>query len=1104
MGAGPKAFITYSHNDKEERKELRTRLAVMENRGEIELWDDNEILPGDEWYRDIADNLANSDILLYLVSAASLASNNCNKELAEALKTDTRVIPIILEACDWENHQLRSTKAPSAEGLHPNRWEPQILGDIQVLPAEGKPINEWNPRSKGRQNVVEGIRNAIQEMQVQEDSAPRMSERELRAESAFKQGNFLLRLGQIDGAIEAYSLAVELNPRDTDAYNNRGVAYNSKGEYGFAIKDFNQAIQLNPGDAAAYNNRGTVYVDKDEVELAIKDFNHAIQLNPNEDKTYNNRGIAYHKQGDYNLAIEDFNHAIQLRPDDANAYYNRGNAYCDKGEYDRAIKDFNTAIKHEPDFAMAYNNRGMVYSNKRDINRAIKDFTKAIDRNSDSFIAYNNRGNAYRDIGETEQAIKDFNTAIQLNPRLAEPYNNRGAVYYDKGNYDRAIKDFNMAIELKPDYANAYNNRGVAYRDHGEINRAIDEFNVAIKLNPNYANAYNSRGIAYDKQGKIDLAVKDYNTAVKLNPDDPKPYNNRGTLYSNKGEHDRAIEDFNKAIALKHNYAEAYSNRGGAYRNKGAYDRAIIDCTRAIELEPSNPAPYNNRGAAYRNKGAYDLAINDYNKAIELKPNYFLAYHNRAIAYYRQREFDLAIKDYSKVIELNPALAVAYNNRGVANYKNGEYDRAIEDYKTAIKLDYTNAYYNRAEAWLHLREWEKAKADLITAKKLGVDIVAAFRNDYRNIAAFERANQVKLPEDIAALVRQGFRNRYPKKEKVLTADGRPLDSPEVYNLVNKLRNAGRPLGEYIKTQPFFGIKTTPTDVFVVDGKTRDKLIAEHPSSADILKPFLHGRDIRRWQVESPEQWLIFAYRGIEINAYPTIRKYLEKHRDSLGKRKGKGGWYELQASVEEIARYAGSKLVCPNLYNTQTFAVETEGYFCGSTCYIIPTDEKWLCGLLNTRTVEWLYSQISDQLGPEELQARSRFIKQIPVPDLNAGQKDLVRKIVDYLIYLQNQPTTSGKDLAHARDFVMLKYFEQIINGLVYEFYMPDVLQGGNRDIFKHLMAEQLPEVNEIQGDKMPVFRSLFERLNHREHPVRGNLFFQDSLRPIRIIEDKW
>ena len=61
-----------------------------------------------------------------------------------------------------------------------------------------------------------------------------------------------------------------------------------------------------------------------------------------------------------------------------------------------------------------------------------------------------------------------------------------------------------------------------------------------------------------------------------------------------------------------------------------------------------------------------------------------------------------------------------------------------------------------------------------------------------------------------------------------------------------------------------------------------------------------------------------------------------------------------------------------------------------------------------------------------------------------------------------------------------------------------------DRDIFKHLMAEQLPEIDEMHEDKMSVFRSLYERLHDREHPVRKNLFFQDSLRPIRIIEGKW
>ena len=456
--------------------------------------------------------------------------------------------------------------------------------------------------------------------------------------------------------------------------------------------------------------------------------------------------------------------------------------------------------------------------------------------------------------------------------------------------------------------------------------------------------------------------------------------------------------------------------------------------------------------------------------------------------------------------QLTPDDTRIYNNRGIAYFKKGEVNRAIEDYTQAIALkpDDASVYYNRGEAWLHLQEWESAKADLMTAKSMGADIVAAFRNDYRDVAAFERKHQVKLPKDIVALVRQGFRYRYPIAEKALDSAGKPLESSEVLELLQRFREAGPPLGEYIKEPPYFGIETVPTEVFVVDSATRDELIAAHSSSVDILKPFLQGPDIRRWHVEAQDQWLIFTYRGIEINVYPAILKYLEKYKELLSERGAEQEWYELQFSLDEAERFAQPKLVCPNLYNAQTFAVETEGFYCGYTCYVIPTDETWLCGLLNTLPVEWFYSQASKQLDGGKLEARSDYIKQIPVPDINATQKDLVRKLVDYLIYLQQQPTTNSKDLADSRDYAVLRYFEWIINGLVYEFYMPDVLQSADRDIFKHLIAEQLPEIDEIQGDKMSVFRSLYEHLHDREHPVRVNLFFQDSLRPIRIIEGKW
>ena len=118
-------------------------------------------------------------------------------------------------------------------------------------------------------------------------------------------------------------------------------------------------------------------------------------------------------------------------------------------------------------------------------------------------------------------------------------------------------------------------------------------------------------------------------------------------------------------------------------------------------------------------------------------------------------EFDTAIQDYNTAIDLNPEFAEAHNNRGVAYYRKGEFDTAIQDYNTAIDLNPESAdtYYNRGEAWLPLEEWEKAKADIITAKDMGHDIVAGFHNDYESVEDFEAKHGVKVPEDIAALLR---------------------------------------------------------------------------------------------------------------------------------------------------------------------------------------------------------------------------------------------------------------------------------------------------------------------------------------------------------------
>ena len=945
-----KGFITYSHENTAQKDELRKRLAVMEQQNELVTWDDGQLTPGDgALQEDLLKKVVDSDLLLYLVSAASLDSKNCNKELAEALKQEIKVIPIILEHCDWLHHQLSG---------------------FEVLPHKGKPISKWDDESEGWQNVVDGIRNAVDEMQTQVKSSSESVQNKRLAGWVLQQGNFLLMLKEINMAIEAYSHAIDLNPDNADAYINRGAAYIKEGKHDLAIENCNKAIQLRPDYALTYSNRGVAYDKKDEHDLAISDYDKAIELKPNYADAYNNRGNVYKAKRMYDLAISDYDKAIELKPNYADAYYNRGIAHNVKDEHSLAIKNYNKTIQINSRHAGAYNNRGSIHSEKGDYDRAIEDYTKA----------------------------------IELNPNSAEIYHNRGIAYERRGNYDLAIKDSTKAIELKLDFVDAYHNRGMAY----------------------------------SKKGNYKHAIKDYNKAIELNPNSDITYYNRGNVYGDIGDYDRAIKDHTKAIELKPDLASAYINRGNAYSNISDYDRAIKDHTKAIELKPDLASAYNNRGVAYGKKD----------------------------------EIDFAIKDYSKAIELNP-------NRDIP-------------------------YYNRGVVWLHLREWEKAKTDLTAAKKKGMDIIAAFCDGYKNVEVYEKRHRIKLPEDIALLLTQRRRDRYPKLQKVLDADGNPIESPNVVNLREQLRNVSRiTLGKYVKMKPFFGINTAPTEALVVDKPTRDELIASNPSSDNILKPFLHGQDLRRWHVDTPQQWLIFTHRGIAINDYPAILKHLEKYRESLSKRKGKQEWYELPVSLGDGERFAQPKLVCPNTYNHQTFAVDTSGYYYGNTSYLILTEETWLCGLLNSRTVEWFYSQVSKQLTIDPLRARSGYIQQIPIPDLTSTQKALIAKLVDYLIYLQQQPTINSKDLKHARDRIMLGYFERVIDGLVYEAYLPEDLHKGDKHFFQPLLDEQLPSYEEIEGDKMTALRDIFELLYERTHLVRRNLYYLDSVKTVRIIEGK-
>ena len=154
-------------------------------------------------------------------------------------------------------------------------------------------------------------------------------------------------------------------------------------------------------------------------------------------------------------------------------------------------------------------------------------------------------------------------------------------------------------------------------------------------------------------------------------------------------------------------------------------------------------------------------------------------------------------------------------------------------------------------------------------------------------------------------------------------------------------NVGTPL----KDMPItinYGIKTGFNDAFFIDGKTREKLIAEDPKSEELIKPLLRGRDINAWVTEG-DLYLINPHNGIKekniapinIDEYPVIKKHLDQFIDKLIKRGDKGDTpYNLRncAYLEEFAK---PKIMYPNMTSVFPFTYDETGSFGNDKSFII-------------------------------------------------------------------------------------------------------------------------------------------------------------------------
>jgi N-6 DNA Methylase./Eco57I restriction endonuclease. len=268
-------------------------------------------------------------------------------------------------------------------------------------------------------------------------------------------------------------------------------------------------------------------------------------------------------------------------------------------------------------------------------------------------------------------------------------------------------------------------------------------------------------------------------------------------------------------------------------------------------------------------------------------------------------------------------------------------------------------------------------------------------------------------------------------------------------LLDKILSVGIPLENYVQGKIFRGVLTGLNEAFVIDQETRENLVRKDRKSTEIIKPFLAGRDIKRYSPPISNKYLIFSRRGIKISEYPTIYEHLLPYKNKLiprpedwkgkewqGRKPGAYQWYEIQDTVAYYKEFEKPKIIYPNICTKPEFSIDYSFSFANQKCFIIPLEDIFLLGILNSKLSYFLFKMIFPRLRGGFYEPSYIYMKTFPIQDFMERERKLffletVERMIAFSRQLSEVGTVSQKSILQRQ----IEATDREIDQLVYELY---------------------------------------------------------------------
>ena len=286
---------------------------------------------------------------------------------------------------------------------------------------------------------------------------------------------------------------------------------------------------------------------------------------------------------------------------------------------------------------------------------------------------------------------------------------------------------------------------------------------------------------------------------------------------------------------------------------------------------------------------------------------------------------------------------------------------------------------------------------------------------------------VKMEEDISRLAE--FVTNEGKDRSLADFSAKSwtlVGGDNTMRLLEKMRRVGQPLEKVVSGKIYYGIKTGCNEAFVIDEDTRAKLIAEDSKSAEIIKPWLRGRDLEKWGTKWAGFYFLFVRRDTDIEKYPAVLRHLRRHKKALLKRSTPGAdlWFAVQTPTAYYREFDEPKIIYPDIAKMMRATYDKTGAFCGNTAYFIPTGDLSVLGFLNSRVFDWFarhtFGTLDDPWDGGFLRFFTRGMSAVPFPPMDKKAKLEISRRVEAILGDSSEP-----------EVVRLESeIDQIVNGL--------------------------------------------------------------------------